>query len=176
MAGRFLLAYAAILLVAGCVHRPVPVYDARPLTPPHVYRQWWSEVEACVGRRADFDEVQWFVVPGLFVIFNEQLYDGFWFETHRVVIPEKRLLDGQTVKHEMAHVIQQRGHGRDFVEGCAPPASAEPLARIGVEQVEPVRSREPDRHLVVGSDLRVGWHYAQHGSRFSDVGHVQVQP
>jgi hypothetical protein len=83
-----------------------------------VFREWWSEVEECAGRRSDFEQVQWFVVPGLFVIVNEQLYNGFWFRTHRVVIPEKRLADVQTVKHEMLHVILQRIHGDEFDERC----------------------------------------------------------
>lgn len=107
------------VLTTTCVHRPVPVYDALPFQPPAVYAEWWRDIERCSGRAGDFEAVRWFVIPGIFVVFDGRLYDGYWFRDGRIVLAEEWTAEPDVVRHEMLHSIVARpGHGEEFREHC----------------------------------------------------------
>lgn len=102
---------------------PLPA-DARPFTPEPIYREWWSQMEACSGLSKSYESVSWYVVPGEdpFVApsLGKQVL-GYWQRRgNRIVLLEYVPSRTELVRHEMLHALLQRGdHPRAyFVDRC----------------------------------------------------------
>lgn len=96
---------------------------AEPIQPPAIYESWWQLTEACAGRRAEFRDVQWYVVRGVDRLPGHQGVVGAWFPRgNSIVLTEGALLDGTLVRHEMLHsLLGEAGaaHPRDaFIGAC----------------------------------------------------------
>lgn len=94
---------------------------ARRFTPEPIFREWWAQVEACAGRRASFDAVSWFMVPG------EVPFDapgvshavlGYWHPAdNRIVLLEWVPNRTSLVRHEALHAILHRSdHPTEYFE------------------------------------------------------------
>jgi hypothetical protein len=50
---------ALLSLLTACAFAPD---EGEPLDPPPAeYREWFSELQECAGRQADFDQIRWYV-------------------------------------------------------------------------------------------------------------------
>jgi hypothetical protein len=94
--------YLPLLLLLGCSLEPP---TDTPISPPPTYRQWWHEVETCVGRQGDFNRVEWYVAD-LRSGGHAGHADGYtiWLDPDFTGHP-------LVVKHEIFHVLGgDRGH------------------------------------------------------------------
>src|SRR5213083_1977631 len=80
---RLRIGWLTPLLLLGCLDAFAPA-GAVPLTPPAVYRVWWTEIERCAGLSGDFDRVEWYQVPGSSYSCPayEGQCDGWWRAPH----------------------------------------------------------------------------------------------
>jgi hypothetical protein len=106
----------------GLVDPPLPDGAVR-FTPPPVYARWWAMTEACAGRTGRLSSVKWYVVPNAATIESQgQPANGYWSAaSNRIVLAGAVQYTGETVRHEMAHALEQRaGHSRElFLRRCA---------------------------------------------------------
>lgn len=94
--------------------------SAVAFSPPAHFRLWWKVVEACSGRRASFDAVEWYkvsVFDGLTLRGDHAA--GVWFANgNRIVISDAWIGQGSLVRHEMLHAILGSGaHNPDIFGG-----------------------------------------------------------
>ncbi|MBA2626711.1 MAG: hypothetical protein H0U85_01750, partial [Gemmatimonadales bacterium] len=91
-----------------------------PLRPPSLYRQWWSDTEACSGRTGDFDRVRWFIVEGDGFDCPSGKCAGRWQEPHEIILAGDFQENELVVRHEMLHELLGRpGHpDPPFGVGC----------------------------------------------------------
>ena len=93
--------------------------------PEPVYRAWWAQMETCSGRKASFDAVTWYAIPGdrPFRVPGHN-YDvvGYWDPAdNRIVLlqflPDRR---ASYIRHEALHAIIRRVDHPDeyFVRRC----------------------------------------------------------
>jgi hypothetical protein len=105
---RSLPTLVALVLLAACGFDPG---DDSPMTPPAVYREWWAKTEACSGLRADFDRVQWSMVPGNSFPCASGKCAGHWEPGHRIYLAEDWTINEMVVRHEMLHdLLDRAGH------------------------------------------------------------------
>jgi hypothetical protein len=115
------LRFALIMLAStltGCLLALVKLpVGARAHTPEAKYVQWWEQVEACSGRSARFDRVNWFVVPGAqSFAYRGRTVEAYWLSyRHQIILGESSVDDGRLVRHEMLHDILDTGdHPREY--------------------------------------------------------------
>jgi hypothetical protein len=108
-----------VLVVAliGCGFDPEG--DTR-MDAPAVYREWWAKTEACAGRRADFDRIEWLVVEGRSFPCASGQCVGHWESSHRIWIASEWQMNEMVVRHEILHdLIGRSGHpDPPFGNGC----------------------------------------------------------
>jgi hypothetical protein len=114
---------AALLAGGGLVawNAEIPG-NAERFTPPAVYARWWAMTEACSGHSGNLGAVRWYRVPGSQFSYRGQPAAGYTSRySHRIVIAEESIVQGEVVRHEMLHaLLRARGHPRSqFVESCA---------------------------------------------------------
>ncbi|HEY8256639.1 MAG TPA: hypothetical protein VIG08_03210 [Gemmatimonadales bacterium] len=87
---------------------------------PDEYRAWWDKTQACSGLSADFDRIEWLVVPGHGFTCSSGLCAGHWESDHRIYIAADWLKNEMVVRHEMLHDLLGRpGHPNPpFGKGC----------------------------------------------------------
>jgi len=98
-----------LLFVWGCElpTEPLPA-GAVALTPPSIYRSWWTEVEACAGRNSNFDAISWYSVPGAtaFRAGSTPNVEGYWQPYQSsITLAGRRLDDSLLGRHEELHAI-----------------------------------------------------------------------
>lgn len=83
-----------------------------PFVPPAHYRALWDSAEACTGRTGDYARVLWYEMPGNSFSSAEHLgyADGEWFPKYGITIAHEYRTTDWLIKHEMIHVLLQRGH------------------------------------------------------------------
>ena len=115
-------------MAAGCSDRPTifspegVIAGAVSFTAPDVYAQWWRDTEACSGRTGDYTRVQWYVVPhSSWFEFRGGQYNGYWWETHDIVLAEHWIDQPGVVRHEMLHDLLNTGeHPAEYFQNrCA---------------------------------------------------------
>ena len=107
---------ALTLLLAGCAFAPE---DAQPFTPPAVYRAVWDSAQACTGRRGDFGQLRFFLVPGPYFDGPKGEPDAGYTVGHDIYLAEAYLMHPMVVKHEMIHALGVHKHPtRPFDEPC----------------------------------------------------------
>jgi len=125
--GRALTA-ALLLMGLGCSaplepssHLPA---GATALAAPAEYRTWWAKTEACAQLAGDFDQVHWYVVPGV-TTFETDIGEkvGLWSRDGNIVsitVAGDYADTELVVRHEMLHAILNRGgHPEEyFVTRC----------------------------------------------------------
>ena len=105
---RYLSPLVALVLFAACGFDPG---DDSPMSPPAVYREWWARTEACSGLRADFERVQWSMVPGNSFPCASGKCAGHWEPGHRIYLAEDWTTNEMVVRHEMLHdLLDRSGH------------------------------------------------------------------
>ena len=76
----------------------------------------------CSGKTRAFSEMRWFVVPGVSLFWRDgSVVNGFWSrEGNKIVLAEGAIDDGEVVRHEMLHALENEGrHTRGaFIERC----------------------------------------------------------
>lgn len=149
------------LLLAGCdlpTSVPFPA-GAQRFDPPSVYREWWSETEACIGLTALYDAITWYYVPGAETLDGTpEGYNGEWFASgNRIVFADDARFWGDLVRHEMLHAILGRRsltHPRQaFVVRCGGVVvcEGECLAAAGPPSKPPTNARTvPPESLEIG--------------------------
>lgn len=111
------------VLLGGCdvPMEPLPA-GAVAIVPAAPYAMWWKRTEECAGRRGDFADVRWYVVPGVseFLVDGSPYHGYWWPQGNRIVLAEGSMFSGPLVRHEMLHAItREGGHSReDFVTRC----------------------------------------------------------
>ena len=111
-----------LTVITGCadLFGPQLPEGAQPLVPLAVYERWWDMTRICAGRRGDFTDVRWHVVPGrTSVRYRGQHYDGLTLG-HDIILSQDATQSGDLVRHEMLHVLLgTSGHPREyFVRRC----------------------------------------------------------
>jgi hypothetical protein len=111
---RLLAVALALQFVGGCrdvTGLPLPVDAVRMDSIPDEYRTWWSQVEACSGRRRFFGWVRWYYVPNAsYFTYRGIAYDGYWLShPDRIVVAEALMNDAVLLRHEMLHAVLQDG-------------------------------------------------------------------
>lgn len=90
--------------------QPVRAFRAIPLIPEAWYRLAYEEMEACLGKRGDFDAIEFYVVRDG----RMKDYGGLWSWRDRIYIAEGQEMNGPLMKHEFGHHIVQAAHGPGF--------------------------------------------------------------
>ena len=112
------------LLVMGCRESFSPdrvVAGAVTIDPPSEYLRWWLDTERCSGITGAFGRIQWYVVPDApYFTYRGERYDGYWWETHDIVLAGEYLSDSGTVRHEMLHDLLNSGEHpvQYFLDRC----------------------------------------------------------
>ena len=111
--------WVPVVLLLGCLDAFAPAGSVY-LTPPAVYRGWWTEIERCAGLWGDFDRVDWYEVPGSSYTCpaHEGQCDGWWRSPHTIYMAQSRLDDRQLAEHEMLHDLLQRGDHPPVFKAC----------------------------------------------------------
>lgn len=95
--------YFLTLFLCACAFDPTGV----PMETPAIYRQWYSEVEACSGLTGNFDRVRWQHAPEIRQ--GTSRYYGYWYPKHTITIRDDSALNEKIVKHEEMHDLLQSG-------------------------------------------------------------------
>lgn len=97
-----------ILGAAACEVNPfAPVGNVERFTPPPEYRTWYAEMEACTGRRGNYDAVVWWLVDSLTTPVGWHNIAATWTAPHTVRIRRGYKGNDWVVRHEMLHDILQ---------------------------------------------------------------------
>ena len=121
------LAFTAFLTLSaiGC-HDPFSpqrvVAGALVLVPPAEYQQWWLDTEQCSGHIGEIGRVKWYVVPNVtYFDYRGERYDGYWWESHDILLAGTHVMDEGTVRHEMLHdLLNTADHPAEyFGKRCA---------------------------------------------------------
>ena len=114
---RLVASFLSLTLVLGCSFEPE---GAIPLAAPPVYREWWARTEACSGLTADFDAIEWSIVPGSKFPCPNGTCVGRWEPGHRIYVAETWQHHEMVVRHEMLHdLLRRSGHPNPpFGRGC----------------------------------------------------------
>ena len=98
----------AVVVLAACGFEPS---GDQQIDPPAFYREWWAKTEACSGRRADFDKVEWYVVPGDGFSCPSGRCAGRWESSHKIYLAQDWAHNELVVRHEILHeLIGRPGH------------------------------------------------------------------
>ena len=88
------------------------------------FAAWFSRTEACSGVAGQFQQIQWFVVPGVAAFETaEGPKVGMWEKSGsvaRIIIAGRYLDHEMVVRHEMLHhLLDREGHPQEFfVDRC----------------------------------------------------------
>ena len=102
---------------------PLPA-GAVQVSPRPEFAAWFARTEACAGLSGQFQQIQWFVVPGAETFETaEGPKVGMWEKSGSVarIIVAGRYLDHEmVVRHEMLHhLLDREGHPQEFfAERC----------------------------------------------------------
>lgn len=155
------IAAAGLLLLLGISSCVFPVDPPLPpqaiaMEPLAQYRFWWDVTAQCAGTSRSFDEVRWYVVPGVstFHAGDDDAVGAYYGVGHKIVLAEWATTVPGVVRHEMLHaILRRRGeHPAEYFRvRCAGLVS-----RIGDCAAE-ATGRPPDSSavLVSPSDVRL---------------------
>jgi hypothetical protein len=147
---RIRLALAILALTGACVVLTEPAFpvDAVRISAPARFAAWWKVTEACSGLTGDFASVGWYVVPSERVTVAGNQFDGYtWTDGGaRIVLARTMVTEGELVRHEMLHVLLQRGgHPAAFfrercgdIVACVPGCSEEAGAYRQPTHADPI--------------------------------------
>lgn len=113
---RAALALVALMPFTGPC-RTFLVHGA-PFAPPDRYAVWYAEMEACVGRRGNYDKVRWFVLDST-IAARHAMY-GVWQPPHGIYLALPAVASEAVVRHEMVHDLIGAGHPVPPFDACAP--------------------------------------------------------
>ena len=116
---RSRLRWIPILLLVGCLDAFSPA-GAVQWMPPAIYRTWWAAIESCAGIQADFDRVEWYVVPGSSYSCPayEGQCEGWWQPPHTIYMAQDQTNNRVLAEHEMLHDLLQRGDHPPVFAAC----------------------------------------------------------
>lgn len=88
------------------VDAPLPTH-AVLFAPLAQYRLWWELTSQCSGVARSFDDVQWYLVPGVSSFPTDQgdLGGAYYRAQNRIVLAEQASSTGGVVRHEMLHAL-----------------------------------------------------------------------
>lgn len=113
----------ALALLAGCSDLFAPTSPPLPAGAQRVEasdsaRVWWSQVEACSGKRRDFDELKWYAVERVYVEGNAV---ATYLPHYAIVLGTVARGSAMVERHEMLHAIKRdvgHRHDEDFTVRC----------------------------------------------------------
>lgn len=106
---RKLLLCLTLLPACGIIGPDIDFTKHEPLGPvPELYREWYADVELCLGIAGEFNAVIWYIADD--IIYNGVSSFGLWQEAHRITMKATHLHSIRNVRHEMIHHILQRGN------------------------------------------------------------------
>lgn len=113
------LRWVPLLLLLGCLDTFSPA-GAVQWTPPAIYRTWWSAIESCAGIQADFNRVEWYVVPGSSYACPayEGQCQGWWQPPNTIYMASDQTGNRILAEHEMLHDLLQRGDHPPVFAAC----------------------------------------------------------
>ena len=81
--------------------------------PEPVFRAWWAQMESCSGKRASFDAVTWYAIPGetpFRVPRHDYAVVGYWdpADNRIVLLQYLPLRRASYIRHEALHAITRR--------------------------------------------------------------------
>lgn len=99
-------AWGVVALAFGTVACEGTVVQAEylePFAPPPIYRNWWNQVERCLGLDGEFGEIRWYTGESL-SLDGAEIF-GLWAAPRTIVVERFYLTSAPAVKHEMIHHI-----------------------------------------------------------------------
>lgn len=109
-----------VVLLLGCSLVTAPTEGAVAFDPdtvqvfgePHGFRAVWDSVQACVGKRGDFERITFMVYPDreiYFILSNGNKAAGYadW-RHHTIYFATNWIHQAFYIKHEMVHELLQR--------------------------------------------------------------------
>lgn len=112
---------AAVLVWTACqvqVDSPLP-QTAVPMTPLPQYKLWWSVTTQCAKIVRRFEDIHWYVVPGVRSFSTEvgTANGAYQQVNNRIILAEGVLNAGAVVRHEMLHaLLRQPAHPVDYFQ------------------------------------------------------------
>lgn len=96
-------------------------------SPPPIYRTWWDEAQECYGveSRTSYNDVHWYIYRKSRIPCSALAGcngTAGWGKEVNVVLAAPYVLNQNTVKHEMLHLISRRGneiHDEEKFRVCA---------------------------------------------------------
>ncbi len=127
-AGQWRALFLPVLVLAsfGCTTEPDTALPsgAKAFVPSASYAGWWSKTEQCAEKNADYQRIEWYVVPGA-TTFQTPEGEKVGLRIQRgseiqIVIAEAYVTHEMVVRHEMLHaILGQPGHpSLYFVDRC----------------------------------------------------------
>lgn len=120
------LGILATLAACEVLGPPSPLPEnARLISAPAEYREWWSRTEACSGLQGSMGRIEWFVVPNSSAFMTEEGEKvGLWSRSSagtRIILAGDYAQNELVVRHEMLHaLLDHEGHPAEyFVTKCA---------------------------------------------------------
>ena len=94
------------LLVVACTS-PFEPDGAVPFDPPDWYALEYHDVEQCTGLSFPYDLVEWWTVPGKYVVDENGLeWSGLWSSgTNSITIASEKTYSHWLVRHETIHLL-----------------------------------------------------------------------
>jgi len=120
---RFGSLAVAVAMIGGCsAFAPstadLPAGAVQVAAPAH-FAAWFDRTEACAGISGQFQQIQWFVVPGVETFeTSEGPKVGMWEKSGsvaRIIIAGRYLDHEMVVRHEILHhLLDREGHPPEF--------------------------------------------------------------
>jgi hypothetical protein len=113
----------AVVLACKSPTSPLPAGAVSFAAPPE-YELWWRMTETCAGRQGKFEQVSWYIMPGVPTVTTPagEGAQGYWDErAKRIVLAGFSQHEGWLVRHEMLHALLGAvpGHPHDdFLLRC----------------------------------------------------------
>ena len=113
---RFLV--VSLLLLTGCAGVFEPSDEWAEFEPPHEYRAWHREVEACVGARRAFEDIVWREVYARLFFCGGFDALGCYAAPRTIYLVEHALHAELVVKAEIVHYVRRNGLHDDLAKQC----------------------------------------------------------
>lgn len=86
----------------SCDQLLVEVEARKVLEPPHLYREWWEQLQRCAGiAGGGFETIEWWTGEAIAVEGADKV--GVWLAPNTIILEAFYVTSEPAVKHEMLH-------------------------------------------------------------------------